>query len=221
MSFFVESGGKEFKLTPAGTHLARCYRIIDLGTQQSEYMGQMKFLRKVMLGWEIHGEEEDGTPLTTDDGAPLAIFKNYTLSWSENANLRKDLQGWRGQPWTDAEANRFDLKNILGQWCMLNVIHRPGENGKTYANVAGIAPVPAMIKKAGLPEGMNELQVFRLAEPDWEMFETFSKGLKTKIEASPEFKALTGRKAPPAKQVAPEKQAPASGFDDMDDDVPF
>lgn len=217
MSFIVESsGGKEFKMIPAGTHLARCYRIIDIGTQQSEYMGQMKFLRKVMLGWEIHGEDDSGAPLVTDDGNPLAIFKNYTLSWGENANLRKDLQGWRGTPWTDAEANRFDLKNVLGAWCMLNVIH-VSKGGKTYANVGGITPVPSVIKKNGLPEGKNELQVFRLADPDWELFEKFSKNLKAKIESSPEFKALAGRKAPTAASA----EAPATGFEDMDDDVPF
>jgi hypothetical protein len=58
--------------------------------------------------------------------------------------------------------------------------------------------------------------MFRLAEPDWELYETFSKGLKAKIEASPEFKALKNRQAPQAAG----KPAP-SGFDDMDDDVPF
>ena len=213
MSFIVESSGnKDFKMVPPGTHLSRCYRIIDLGTQPTEWQGQQKFLRKIMLAWEVHGEDERGEPLTTDEGAPLALFKNYTLSWSENSNLRKDLQAWRGAPWTDQEANRFDLKNILGQWCMLNVIHKPGQNGKIYANVGGITPVPGLIKKQGLPEGINETQMFRLAEPDWELFETFSKGLKAKIEASPEYKALTGRKSPPKGD---------SGFDDMDSEIPF
>lgn len=221
MSFFVEGGGnKEFKMIPAGTHLARCYRIIDIGTQQSEYMGQMKFLRKVMLGWEIHGEDESGEPLVTDEGNPLAIFKNYTLSLSENSNLRKDLQGWRGTPWTDAEAKRFDLENVLGQWCMLNVIH-VSKGGKTYSNIAGISPVPSMIKKSGLPAGKNELQVFRLADPDWDLFEKFSKNLKAKIESSPEFKALAGRKAPPAAKTSAPAESTGSGFDDMEDDVPF
>ena len=214
MSFYVEStGNKEFKMVPPGVHLARCYRIVDVGTQKTEWEGQQKFLRKVMVGWEIHSEEEDGTPLLTDEGEPLVMFKNYTLSWSENANLRKDLQAWRGTPWTDDEANRFDLKNILGQWCMINVIHKEGNNGKIYANVGGITPVPGVIKKSGLPAGINPLQLFRLAEPDWALFETFSKGLKAKIEASPEFQALKKRAAPPA--------APAGAFDDMDDDLPF
>jgi hypothetical protein len=81
-----------------------------------------------------------------------------------------------------------------------------------YANVAGITPVPGIIKKGGLPQGVNALQMFRLAEPDWAMFETFSKGLKAKIEASPEFRALKKGQA---------TAAPASGFDDMEDDIPF
>lgn len=217
MSFFVEaSGNKDFKMVPAGSHLARCYRIIDLGTQPTEWQGQTKYLRKIMLSWEVHGEDDAGDPLTTDEGAPLALFKNYTLSWSENSNLRKDLQGWRGKPWTDQEANRFDLKNILGQFCMLNVVHRPGQNGKVYANVAGITPVPAAIKKNGLPEGVNETQMFRLADPDWELYEMFSKGLKAKIEASPEYKALTGRKAPKSSN-----HSEGSGFDDMESNCPF
>lgn len=33
--FYVEdSGGKDFVPVPPGLHLARCYRIIDLGTQR-------------------------------------------------------------------------------------------------------------------------------------------------------------------------------------------
>jgi len=83
MSFIVEDKGGEFERCPPGMHLARCYRIIDLGTQKSEYMGQVKYLHKVMLGWEIHGMHDDGAPIKMKDGRPFAIFKNYTLSWSE------------------------------------------------------------------------------------------------------------------------------------------
>lgn len=211
MSFIVEAGGgsREFKTVPAGTHLARLYRIVDLGTQTTNFQGETKQQRKVMFAWEIHGEDDAGDPMVTDDGKPMAIFKNYTLSWNEAATLRKDLQAWRGTPWTDAEASRFDLKNVLGQWCMLNVIHRPGQSdGKLFANVAGISPVPGFLKKQGLPQGVNPLQMFRLGDPDWELFETFSKGLKAKIESSPEFRAA--------------KKPLAQMANDLDDDsIPF
>ena len=220
MSFIVEASGgsREFKTVPAGTHLARLYRIVDLGTQTSQFDGgEVKVQRKVMFGWEIHGEADDGTPLLTDEGKPMAVFKNYTLSWNEAATLRKDLQGWRGTPWTDKEAARFDLKNVLGQWCMLNIIHKPGnKDGKIFANVASISSVPGFLKKQGLPEGHNELQLFRLGDPDWELFETFSKGLKAKIESSPEYKALanTGSSGNGKKSLA-------SMDNDLDNDIPF
>ena len=210
MSFIVEQNTESnFKPVPAGSHLGRCWRIIDLGSQKVEYMGETKVQRKIMIGWELFGEDTDGTPLKTDDGKLMSIFKQYTLSWSENANLRKDLQAWRGKAWTDAEASRFDLKAVLGAYCMLNVIVT-SKNGKTYSNVDGIAPVPAMIKSSGLPDGVNKAQLFTIADPDMDVFDSLSNHLKQKIEGSPEWKSKGQLKT----------SAP-SGFDDMDDEIPF
>lgn len=214
MAFYAEDSGGSFERCPPGMHLARCYRIIDLGTQKSEYMGQTKYLHKIMLGWELHGNKDDGTPLKMNDGRPFAIFKNYTLSWSDKANLRLDLQSWRGKPFSQEEMRRFDLTNVLGAWCMLNVIERAGQNGKTYSNVSGVTPVPAMIKQNGLPQGVNKNEMFNLTEPDWEMFETFSEHLKAKIVASPEYAKAKG--SAPATVDAPTGYA-----DGTDDDIPF
>ena len=218
MSFYVEDTGSSFESTPVGSHLARCYRIVDVGTQKSEYQGQVKYLHKVMLGWEIHGVNDDGTPIKMKDGRPFAMFKNYTLSWSDKATLRIDLQAWRGRPFTAEEMRRFDLKTILGAWCMLNVIERLGNDGKMYVNVANISPVPAMIKQAGLPAAINKNEMFNLSEPDMEMFNSFSDNLKKKIQGSPEWQKLQGKTPtpPPTPQGAP---APDADFDS--DDIPF
>jgi len=214
MSFYVEDKGGNFERCPPGMHLARCYRIIDLGTQKSEYMGQTKYLHKVMLGWEIHGTDDAGKPLLMKDNRPFAIFKNYTLSWSEKANLRLDLQSWRGRPFTQEEMRKFDLKNVLGAFCMLNIIERPGNDGKTYTNVNGVTPVPAIIKQNGLPEGVNKLELFNLQEPDMAMFETFSDNLKAKISSSPEWERLQSKQSPAA-------AAQPAAADVEDDDIPF
>jgi len=218
MSFIVEntSSGGDFTPVPPGLHLARCYRIVDLGTQQSEYMNEIKHQRKIMLGWELHGKDDEGNELVTNNGNPLAIFKNYTLSWNDKANLRIDLQGWRNKPFSEEEMKRFDISSVLGAWCMLNVVQRPGKNGKMFSNVGSIAPVPSVVKQAGLPQAVNANQLFRLAEPDLELFETFGKGLKEKIQLSPEWQAFQNKKGAPT----PVK-APSSGFDDMEDDLPF
>lgn len=214
MSFIVEDTGGSFERCPPGMHLGRCYRIVDLGTQKSEYMGQVKYLHKIMIGWEIHGTDDSGEPIKMKDGRPFAIFKNYTLSWSEKANLRLDLQSWRGKPFTQEEMRKFDLKNILGAWCMLNVIERTGQNNKTYSNIDNVTPVPPIIKQNGLPAPINENEIFNLQAPDMTVFEKFSDNLKAKIAASPEWEKLKG--SSPSVAKAADKIA-----EDQDDDIPF
>jgi len=208
-------GGGEFTPVPQGMHLARCYRVIDLGTQDSTYLGTVKKLPKVMLQFEVHGEDENGDPIVTGKGEPMSISKNFTLSLAEMATLRKDLQTWRGKEFTEIEKKGFEVKNVLGAWAMISVIKAMGNNGKEYTNIAAIMSVPPAIKKAGMPKGHNELKLFEIAEPDMALFDSFSSGLKEKIQKSPEWQARGGKSAP-----APAK-APSSGFDDMDDDIPF
>ena len=210
MSFIVESGGN-FERCPTGAHLARCYRIVDLGTQKSEYMGEVKHLHKIMLGWEVHGVDDNGKPLTTKDGRPFAMFKNYTLSWSEKANLRLDLQSWRGKAFDQEEMRKFDLKTVLGAWCMLNVIERPGTNGNIYANVNGVTPVPTIIKQSGLPKAVNPDELFNLQEPDMAIFANFSDNLKAKITSSPQWKEAHGE----VKKAITEHYVSADGVDDI------
>jgi hypothetical protein len=217
MSFIVEDKG-DFEVTPTGMHLARCYRIVDLGTQKTEYMGQTKFQHKIMLGWEVHAKSEDGTPVKMKDGRPFAIFKNYTLSWSEKATLRIHLQSWRGKPFTNDEMRRFDLKTVLGAWCLLNVIERLGQDGKMYVNVASVAPVPTFMKKDGLPAIVNANELFNLSEPDMNMFDGFSDHLKKKIMASPEWEKIIN-KPKTVDEIVPKTAAQA--FMDEHDDIPF
>ena len=211
-----DSGGGSFTPVSPGMHLARCYRIVDMGTQKSEFQGQVKHLQKVMLQFEVHGEDDDGKPLVTAKGEPMSISKNFTLSLAEKATMRKDLQAWRGRDFTPEELRGFELKNVLGAWAMITASKAVGNNGKEYTNIVSINPVPMAIKKAGLPEGFNKLAMFVISNPDMELFETFGNGLKEKITSSPEWRARS-----PATGTQPAPNRPSSGFDDMDDDIPF
>jgi len=212
----ASSGGSSFIQVPPGMHLAMCYRIIDLGTQQTEYMGQTKHQPKVMFQFEVHGEDDAGGPLLTSAGDPLSVSKNYTLSLSEKSNLRKDLQTWRGKEFTEEELKAFDLKNVLGQWCMLSITHRE-YNGKVYCNIENVNPVPSAMRKAGLPEGHNEAKIFSIRDADMELFEKFSDYIKDKIKASPEWE--NWKDAPPSKHT--QAAAPKDPMDDLEDDIPF
>jgi hypothetical protein len=195
---------KEFKIAPVGSHLARLYRIIDLGTQTSEYMGQTKMLRKVKFFWELHGDD-----LKTDDGKPLIQTRNYTLSLGDKASLRKDLESWRGKSFTDDELRGFDISKLLDKWCMVTVQHRTANNGNVYADAVAITPVPAIVQKAGVPQGVNPCVLFDLQRFDQEVFDSLSQGLKDQIMQSAEMRNK--------KDVNKMLQEAAI----VDDDVPF
>jgi hypothetical protein len=197
-------------------YLARCYRIVDLGTQKSEYLGQIKNLPKVMLQFEVHGEDDAGKALVTAKGEPMSISKNFTLSLAEKATLRKDLQTWRGKEFTADELKGFQIDNVLGAWAMIAITKAMGNNGKEYTNIANINSVPKVMK-ANLPEGHNKCATFYIESPDMELFETFSDNLRAKIEQSPEWQARKGNQPSKAQSAA----KPSSGFDDMDEDIPF
>lgn len=209
-----DSGGGSFTPVPAGMHLARCYRIVDLGTQEVTYKGDTKFQHKVMLQFEVHGEDDSGKPLVTDKGEPMSISKNFTLSLGEKATLRSDLEAWRGRAFTPEELQGFNIEKLLGVWAMLAISKETGQDGKQYTNIKNINPVPKALKDT-VPLGFNKIAMFSISNPDMDLFDTFGKSTKAKIEKSPEWQAMLKRGG-----SAPASSG-GSGFDDMTDDIPF
>lgn len=200
-----ETGGGDFQHAPVGTHVARCIRLIDLGTQQGEWMGKPIFKNQVLVMWELCNEMMEG-----EEPKPFIVSKFYTNSLSEKANLRKDLEQWRGKPFTHEELLRFDLQSILGAPCMLSIVEKG--NGKEGVKVSGVMKLP---KGQQAPEARNEAFAFWLDEFNAERFDGLSDGLKKIIQKSPEYVEATEGKTP---RSQPEKKG---RFDDMEDDVPF
>ena len=198
----ISDQSKEFKIAPAGLHMARLYSIIDLGHQATEWAGETKIMHKVVFTWELHGEDDAGNPLKTDDGKPLIVSKRYTVSLGDQARLRQDLESWSNKKMSPEERKNFDLKNLLGKFCMVNITH--SEDGK-YANISGISPVPSALRNVQ-PEGVNPTLHFWLNEFDQAKYDALPKYYKEKIAESSEWR---GQK----------KAEPDSN--DMPDDIPF
>lgn len=200
-----DSGGGDFKRVPAGVFAARCYSMIDLGTQRVEFQGGVKYQRKVQIGWELFGEDESGEALVTDDGKPMSISKRYTLSLSPKSRLRPDLEAWRGRPFTDDEAKGFDLHNLIGAPCMINVTQTE-RNGNTYSNVASLTPLPKALRDT-LPATGNEPRFYVITDGQNDVFESFHEKLRETIMQAEEWQ---GMKARHTSTMPP-------GFDDTDD----
>jgi hypothetical protein len=184
-----DSGGGNYKRVPPGSHMARCYSLIDLGTQRTEAQFGVKDQHKIQICWELFGEDDNGASLTIDvDGKqmPMTIKKSYTVSLHEKASLRHDLASWRGKDFTDEEAKAFDVSALIGAPCMLSITESEN-NGKTYSNVNGISRLPAALKTA-MPSPVHKCVMFDLDSPDMTVFAGFHERLQEAIKKAPEWK---------------------------------
>lgn len=179
MSLTVNSGSAaSFDPISEGTHLAICNMLIDLGMQFSETFKTSA--RKVLIGWEIPDET-----IELDDGpAPRNISKRYTASLGEKAILRGDLESWRGKAFTDQELAGFDLHNIVGKNCLINVVHSKGQNGKVYANVGSVMALPRNMAPGKLSEPPV---VFDLDTDPLEMVDALPKWIGELIKKSSSY----------------------------------
>jgi len=169
-----ESGNGEFSITPEGTYIARCIKLIDVGTQTTSGQFGVKDQKKIMITWELLDGER------MEDGRPYAVSQWYTASLHEKSQLRQHLEAWRGRKFSSAELEGFDLNKVLGQYCMIQIVH--STDGK-YANVN------AIMSTKEKPEGVNELVSFDIDNPDMEVFESMSDNMKAKIMNTPEWKS--------------------------------
>jgi hypothetical protein len=125
---------KTFTPAPEGVHQAIAVDVIDLGMMDNTWQGKTTKKHKIDLVWQIAEKR--------DDGKRFCLFKRYTLSLGDKANLRHDLESWRGRPFTVEELAGFDVESIIGANCLINVQHKKSADGtKTYANVMSVMPL--------------------------------------------------------------------------------
>jgi len=151
------TGSKDFRIPDSGNYLGRLFSIIDLGTHTTEFEGVVNQQHKIMVTFELHGEDSNGPLLI--DGKPLVVNKRYTLSLHEKSTLRGDLEAWRGKKLAAEELKSFDLSKLLDKWAMVNVIHNEYK-GKTYSNISGLSQIPSQLKE--FPVGVNPCVMFDL-----------------------------------------------------------
>jgi hypothetical protein len=186
MSINATNSGRAKILIPAGNYVARCYSMIHIGTVTEEFQGEVKTLNKVRITWELPTETHVFEESKGDQ--PMVISKEYTLSMHEKANLRKDLESWRGKGFTEDQAKSFDITKLLGVPCMLNIIHKKTATGNDYATISNISSMP---KGLNCPEPVNKNYEWNF-EDNWDeiALDAFPDFIKDKIKSSAEYKRM-------------------------------
>lgn len=133
-----------FEQPSTGMHQAVCVFVHDIGTHVGEYQGKQNVRHQVIVTWELAEKMKTGEY----EGKPFNVSKFYTLSLGDKANLRKDLEGWRGKAFTEEELQGFDLRKLIGVNCFLNLSET--ENGKR--KIASVNPLPNNMPKIGVTQ---------------------------------------------------------------------
>jgi len=134
----ARQGNTKKKSTPIepGMYSATCYAAIDRGTSHDEKFDKDK--REVTLIFEIPDVRIDIEKDGMTKSLPRALSKTYTISLHEKAKLRKDLQSWRGRAFTKEELAGFELQNVVGKPCTLNLV---ASTCGQYTNIEAINPL--------------------------------------------------------------------------------
>lgn len=173
----AKNSGGDFTPLPAGSHVARCFAVISLGTQESP-MFSPSF--KVMLMFEVPGE----TVTIEGKSMPMTIQREYSLSLSEKSNLRKDLQSWRGREFTAKELEGFAVETVCGVPCMLSVIHKQNAQKKVYANISAISGLP---KGVQCPPQVHKTIKYEIEQGGDEVYNSLPEWIRKKIAACGEW----------------------------------
>jgi hypothetical protein len=200
MSLTIAETTTTYTPPPAGSFPARLLKVVDLGLQDTEYEGEHRTVKQVQLVFQLLGEE------TRDDGTPFELGRKFTASMGPKAALRKMLEAWRCKPFTVDELRGFNVGSIVGLPCMVSVAHKFTAKGDTYAVVGSVSRPP---KGLAVPELQGHTVVFDMGRPEtWPNLELLPQRTRELIEASQSWREV-------------QLQQPTTGFDDMDDDLPY
>lgn len=173
-------------LAPAGTFPARVYSIIYMGTVKGEYKGTPTSSYRVRLSWELPTKTRK---FKEDEPAkPFSVSKELTLSMGSKSNLRPIVEGMLGVSFTDDDAKSFDIDELLGKDCLINLTHKESPNGK-YVAINSTSQLPEGMT---CPAAVNPAKILSYEKFDKDYFLTLPKFIKEKMEKTPEFIKMNG-----------------------------
>tara|TARA_R110002020_G_scaffold7666_5_gene31974 strand:+ start:6119 stop:6856 length:738 start_codon:yes stop_codon:yes gene_type:complete len=142
MSLTIKSTGGDFENLPPGRYRAICYKVVDMGSRMESFQGQPEKPRtKLAIYWEITHRiegDDDVAEVRMADGRLFVTSKQYTASLHENSTLHKDLKSWRGRSFTPEELAGFEIGNLLGVTCELEMILRSNEPGEDRTKIESL-----------------------------------------------------------------------------------
>jgi hypothetical protein len=188
----AKSGGSDFEIAPAGLYIARCFRVLYIGTQPKVFKGiESGSAQKIIASFELLSEK-----IKRDDGTPYQIHQEYTLSINKRAKLAQHLEAWFGGDVDKDYKDGFDCEMLVGKYCRMQIGHKTSESGNTYAVILALM---GLAEEDTKPAPFNPDVFFDVLEPDMEVFKGLSQYYRDLIEKAEEWALMS----PQSHSVAP------------------
>lgn len=204
---------KQKPLIKTGSHLAVCYAIIDLGSQEQYKYGsdEKELKKKLYISWEFPGKR---AVYNEDIGEQImAHHEKYNQSGHEKSAIMKLFSSWQGR---EFDPNTDEPSKFLGR--AINIVIKHQEDSKKRVDPDSgnvikwmkISGVPSPLndemrdyyEKEGYLERVNPKQkIYKTENPkiyldlkpdnyEQDVFDELPKWLQKTIASSPEFQSL-------------------------------
>lgn len=168
-----------------GTYPAVCIGVVDTGEQYSDLYKNYRDM--VLLIWELPGQ----TVSVDGEDKPRWLSKDFSASLNEKSNLYKFIKDWRSKPFTDEELSGeeggFDLREMLGQGCLLAVSLEAREDGTPRNKVNSAIAFPTGM---AAPTPTSELLAFDMDAWDDAVLEKLPGWVQDRIKKSTQYQKL-------------------------------
>lgn len=163
----ITKAKSNFELAPAGNHLAVITTMADLGIQETSWGGDTRRSHKLGITYELAGKK-------TSEGNPFAVFDTVNVTLFERSRLYEPVQAALGNV-----PEELDAKDLLGKPVLVSVVHRTDGQGRTWANIGAVTPLPDGMEA---PKTETALLNFDLEQPDPEVFKKLPALFRKRIE---------------------------------------
>jgi hypothetical protein len=170
----------QYEVVPAGNHVARLYEIMHIGTILTTGQYGERMQDKIRLTFELCNEKKE---FKAGEGEkPFSISREFTYSFGAKGHLRPFIDGMTGTKMRDDESP--DLEALLGDACLLNVVHTTGET--VYANIQNASPLPKGMEAPALVNAPRLVDINSMPLTDIDKLPEF---IQKKMKSSEEYAA--------------------------------
>lgn len=173
---FEDKPQKEFELCPDGLHRMRLVWLVDLGTHEDNYKGEITDKKKILLGFEL-------IDTAMKDGRPFLVSQEYNISPSKyggyyaakTSNLFALAKSWLKVD--ESKAGKIGtFGTALGSLGQVLLSHHEYTNAegkqRTKVKIDAIQPL-AKAKEKDAPEAKNAIVNYQIGDefphdlPEW------------------------------------------------------